>query len=158
MTIKINDTIPNFEVVDDEGNKFTQDNLKGQLTVLYFYPKNDTPGCTNEAVDFNGLLNELVGYGANVIGVSKDSIESHKKFKEKYDLEFTLLSDQTLNMHKAFGAYGTKTSFGKTSEGVIRSTFIIGKDLKILYAEYKVSVKGHAEVILGKIKNLATNV
>ena len=157
MTLKINDNIPNFKVIDDEGNSFTQENLKNQLTVLYFYPKNDTPGCTNEAIDFNSLINEFISYGANVFGVSKDSIDSHKKFKEKYDLEFTLLSDPTLDMHKAFGAYGTKTSFGKTSEGVIRSTFIIGKNLNILYLDPKVSVKGHAEIILDKIKYLSNS-
>lgn len=152
--LEINQTIPNFSLISDQKETITQDNLKGKITVFYFYPKDNTPGCTNEAIDFNNLINEFDAYNVNVIGVSKDNIESHKAFKEKYDLDFTLLSDTDLKVHKLFGAYGTKVSFGKTTEGVIRSTFIISEDLKVLYTNYKVSVKGHAEAIFNKIKDL----
>lgn len=152
--LKVNQNIPSFSLISDQKEIINQDSLKGKITVLYFYPKDNTPGCTNEAIDFSNLINEFDAYNVNVFGISKDNIESHKAFKEKYDLEFSLLSDPELTVHKLFGAYGTKTSFGKTTEGVIRSTFIISEDLKVLYTNYKVSVKGHAEAIFSKIKDL----
>jgi len=137
--------------IDEEGNEINfclRDYLgKDKDIILYFYPKDDTPGCTTEACDFRDNLNILQNY-AIVVGVSPDSIESHKKFKEKYGLNFILLSDKNKEVMKQYGAYGKKVMYGKETEGVIRSTFIISPDGSIKKAWKNVKAKGHVEQIL----------
>jgi peroxiredoxin Q/BCP len=137
--------------IDEKGNEINfclKDYLgKDKDIILYFYPKDDTPGCTTEACDFRDNLNILQNY-AIVVGVSPDSIESHKKFKEKYGLNFILLSDKNKEVMKQYGAYGKKVMYGKETEGVIRSTFIISLDGSIKKAWKNVKAKGHIEQIL----------
>jgi peroxiredoxin Q/BCP len=137
--------------IDEKGNEINfclKDYLgKNKDVILYFYPKDDTPGCTTEACDFRDNLNILQNY-AIVVGVSPDSIESHKKFKEKYGLNFILLSDKNKEVMKQYGAYGKKVMYGKETEGVIRSTFIISPDGSIKKAWKNVKAKGHVEQIL----------
>ncbi|WP_299227917.1 peroxiredoxin [Sulfurihydrogenibium sp.] len=137
--------------IDEKGNEINfclKDYLgKDKDIILYFYPKDDTPGCTTEACDFRDNLNILQNY-AIVVGVSPDSIESHKKFKEKYGLNFILLSDKNKEVMKQYGAYGKKVMYGKETEGVIRSTFIILPDGSIKKAWKNVKAKGHVEQIL----------
>jgi len=137
--------------IDEKGNEINfclKDYLgKDKDIILYFYPKDDTPGCTTEACDFRDNLNILQNY-AIVVGVSPDSIESHRKFKEKYGLNFILLSDKNKEVMKQYGAYGKKVMYGKETEGVIRSTFIISPDGSIKKAWKNVKAKGHVEQIL----------
>lgn len=137
--------------IDENGNEINfclKDYLnKGKDIILYFYPKDDTPGCTTEACDFRDNLNILNKY-AIVVGVSPDNIESHKKFKEKYNLNFILLSDKDKSVMKSYGAYGEKVMYGKKTEGVIRSTFIISPDGTIKKAWKNVKAKGHVQQIL----------
>ncbi len=137
--------------IDEKGNEINfclRDYLgKDKDIILYFYPKDDTPGCTTEACDFRDNLNILQNY-AIVVGVSPDSIESHRKFKEKYGLNFILLSDKNKEVMKQYGAYGKKVMYGKETEGVIRSTFIISPDGSIKKAWKNVKAKGHVEQIL----------
>jgi peroxiredoxin Q/BCP len=140
--------LPGIDEKGSEINFCLKDYLgKDKDIILYFYPKDDTPGCTTEACDFRDNLNILQNY-AIVVGVSPDSIESHKKFKEKYGLNFILLSDKNKEVTKQYGAYGKKVMYGKETEGVIRSTFIISPDGSIKKAWKNVKAKGHVEQIL----------
>jgi thioredoxin-dependent peroxiredoxin len=122
--------------------------------VLYFYPRDDTPGCTIEANDFTSLVKEFKKQKTQIIGVSKDTTKSHKKFYEKHDLNITLLSDPDFKVHKLFGAHGKKKFMGREYFGTIRSTIIIDKDKKIIKHFDKVSAKGHAQEVLEFIKHL----
>ncbi len=137
--------------IDEDGNEINfclKDYLNdGKDIILYFYPKDDTPGCTTEACDFRDNLNILNNY-AIVVGVSPDSVESHKKFKGKYSLNFILLSDKDKSVMKSYGAYGEKVMYGKKTEGVIRSTFIISSDGTVKKAWKNVKAKGHVQQIL----------
>lgn len=126
----------------------------GKWVVLYFYPKDDTPGCTAEACSFRDNLADLKKYGVEILGVSKDSVKSHKKFSEKYGLNFPILSDESLETIKAYGAYGEKKFMGKTFEGVMRVTFLIDKKGNIKKKYEKVSPKEHAKEILDDIRGL----
>lgn len=137
--------------IDENGREFQfclKDYLeKGKDIILYFYPKDDTPGCTTEACDFRDNLNLLKDL-ATVVGVSPDSIESHRKFKEKYNLNFILASDKDLNVMKEYEAYGEKIMYGKKTVGVIRSTYIISPDGTIKKHWKNVKVKGHVQQII----------
>lgn len=124
----------------------------GKWIVLYFYPKDDTPGCTREACGFQDLSKIFHEHNAVILGVSRDNSKSHEDFKKKYKLGFQLLSDPDLSLHKAYGAYGEKTSYGKTSLGVIRSTFLISPERKIAKIWPNVKVDGHVEKVLEAIK------
>jgi thioredoxin-dependent peroxiredoxin len=128
--------------------------LRGKVTVLYFYPRDNTPGCTREAQAFSKRRKELEKLGAVVVGVSKDSLASHEKFREKCDLDLTLLSDPDLAVHKAYGAYGEKTMYGKKVLGTIRSTFVIDGDGKIARVFPSVKVDGHDDAVLEVVKEL----
>jgi len=139
----------------DENNVFHKlADYLGKWVVLYFYPKDDTPGCTTEACSFRDNLADLKKYGVEILGVSKDSVKSHKKFSEKYSLNFPILSDESLEIIKAYGAYGEKKFMGKTFEGVLRVTFLIDKKGLIKKKYEKVSPKEHAKEILDDIKEL----
>ena len=143
------------EVFDEEGRKIkVADLVKGKWTILYVYPKDNTPGCTTEAKEFTELLPEFEKLGFQIIGVSKDSVESHKRFKEKHGLKVKLISDPDVKLIKALGAWGKKKRYGKEYEGVIRSTFIINPDGEIVWKKLNVRAKGHAERVLKVAKEL----
>ncbi|MBF0517364.1 MAG: peroxiredoxin [Nitrospirae bacterium] len=122
--------------------------------VLYFYPRDNTPGCTQEACDFRDNLNRVLTI-ANIAGVSPDSVESHKKFKDKHALNFPLLSDQQHKVMEAYGAWGQKTSYGKTTTGVIRCTVIIASDATVIKHYKAVKAKGHAEKIIAYLLGIS---
>ena len=146
--LKIGDKMPDFEVVDQDGNQVSSKDLLGKKTVVYFYPKDNTSGCTAEACSIRDNYESLVAKGYNVIGVSKDSAASHRKFREKYDLPFTLLSDTSTQMLQAFGAWGEKKMYGKTVMGTIRRTFIFDEAGILTRIIEKVDTKNHAAQIL----------
>ena len=146
--LKIGDKMPDFEVVDQDGNQVSSKDLIGKKTVVYFYPKDNTSGCTAEACSIRDNYESLVAKGYNVIGVSKDSAASHRKFREKYDLPFTLLSDTSTQMLQAFGAWGEKKMYGKTVMGIIRRTFIFDENGILTRIIEKVDTKNHAAQIL----------
>ena len=146
--LKKGDRMPDFEVVDQDGNKVSSKDLIGKKTIIYFYPKDNTSGCTAEACNLRDNHEALIARGYNVVGVSKDSAKSHKNFKEKYDLPFTLLSDTSTQMLQAFGAWGEKKMYGKTVMGTIRKTFIFDEDGILTEIIEKVDTKNHAAQIL----------
>lgn len=146
--LNIGDRMPDFEVVDQDGNKVSSHDLIGKKTVVYFYPKDNTSGCTAEACSIRDSYDALLAKGYNIIGVSKDSAASHKKFREKYDLPFTLLSDTSTQMLQAFGAWGEKKMYGKTVMGTIRRTFIFDENGVLERIIEKVDTKNHAAQIL----------
>lgn len=146
--LKIGDRMPDFEVLDQNGAKVTSEDLIGKKTVVYFYPKDNTSGCTAEACSIRDSYDAFKAKGYNIVGVSKDSAASHRKFIEKYDLPFTLLSDTTTQMLQAFGAWGEKKMYGKTVLGTIRRTFIFDEDGILERIIEKVDTKNHADQIL----------
>ena len=146
--LKIGDKMPYFEVVDQDGNKVVSDDLLGKKTVVYFYPKDNTSGCTAEACSIRDSYDSFIARGYNVVGVSKDSANSHKKFKAKYDLPFTLLSDTSTQMLQAFGAWGEKKMYGKTVMGTLRRTFIFDENGILARIIEDVDTKNHASQIL----------
>ena len=147
--LKQGDKAPSFTLDSDSGAEVSLAKLKGPV-VLYFYPKDDTPGCTVEAKEFAAAQKKLASLGATVLGVSKDSIQSHCKFRDKYKLNFPLLSDPDLSVHRAFGAFGPKTLYGKKFDGVIRSTFVI-QNGTIAHAYPSVKVAGHVARVLADL-------
>ena len=147
--LKIGDKMPYFEVEDQDGNKFSSGQLLGRKTIIYFYPKDNTSGCTAEACNLRDNYSRLVAEGYNVVGISKDSVKSHKNFATKYDLPFTLLSDTSTEVLQAFGAWGEKKMYGKTTMGTIRKTFIFDETGILVRIIEKVDTKEHASQILG---------
>ena len=141
--------MPSFEVMDQDGNKFNSEELLGKKTIIYFYPKDNTSGCTAEACNLRDNYQRLTEEGYNVVGISKDSVKSHKNFASKYDLPFTLLSDTSTEILQAFGAWGEKKMYGKTVMGTIRKTFIFDEEGILVKIIEKVDTKNHAEQILG---------
>lgn len=147
--LKEGDRIPDFEVTDQDGNTVTEKNFEGKRIVLYFYPKDSTPGCTAEACNLRDNFDALKEAGYEIYGVSKDSQASHQKFIGKYSLPFTLLSDPSTQMLQAFGAWGEKKMYGKVTVGTIRKTFIIAADGTVERIIGKVDTKNHTAQILG---------
>ena len=146
--------ISNFTLPSTSGNNFTlKDNISDYL-VLYFYPKDDTPGCTIETNDFNKLLPKFKKLNCEILGISKDDIKSHDKFREKYKIKFNLLSDQEINLHKKLKVWGKKKFMGREFMGTIRSTFLIDNNGKILKIWNNVKVKDHAKEVLETLKSL----
>ena len=146
--LKPGDRMPSFEVVDQDGNKVTSENLIGKKTIIYFYPKDNTPGCTAEACNLRDNYQALVAQGDNVVGVSKDSAASHRKFADKFSLPFTLLSDPSTTMLQDFGAWGEKKMCGKVCVGTLRRTFIFDENGILTRVIEKVDTKNHASQIL----------
>jgi thioredoxin-dependent peroxiredoxin len=146
--LKEGDKAPAFALESDSGKKISLADFAGKTLVVYFYPRDNTPGCTREAIAFSGARAAFEKAGATVVGVSKDSIASHCKFRDQHKLSIPLLSDPDLFVHKAFGAYGEKTMYGKKVEGVIRSTFVIDGNGIITKAFPSVKVDGHDEQVL----------
>lgn len=145
---------PDFELETDGGGTVALKALKGQPVVMYFYPKDDTSGCTKEAIDFSTLRDQFATYKATVIGVSPDSVKSHDKFKAKHDLTVMLAADEEKGTIQAYGVWVEKSMYGRKYMGVERATFLIGADGKIAKIWRKVKVKGHAEAVLKEIQAL----
>ena len=143
---------PNFKILSTDGKIFELNKIKNKYIVIYFYPKDDTPGCTIETNDFNSLLQKFKKLDCLVIGVSKDSIDSHNKFRKKYNIKFNLLADDKKEAIKAYKNWGKKKFMGREFMGLIRSTFVI-KDQKIIKEWRSVKVKDHALEVLDFIKN-----
>ena len=146
--LKIGDRMPDFEVMDQNGNMVRSADLLGRKTVIYFYPKDNTSGCTAEACNLRDNYAAFIALGYNVIGVSKDSVASHKKFADKYELPFTLLADTATELLQAFGAWGEKKMYGKTVMGTLRTTFIFDEAGILKEVIEKVDTKNHAAQIL----------
>lgn len=149
--VKEGDLAPNFKLKNHRGEIIELDKLRGKYVVLYFYPKDDTPGCTIEAKGFQSLIREFDRKNSIVLGVSPDSGESHCAFAEKYNLTFHLLTDEDHKVAEVYGAWGEKNMYGKKSYGIIRSTFLISPEGKVIKAWRKVNPDGHAEEVLATI-------
>ena len=146
--MQVGDKIPAFSVIGETGKSVTERDVIGRKTVIYFYPKDSTPGCTAEACNIRDNYQSFMARGYQVFGVSKDSQASHVKFKEKYDLPFPLLSDPTTEMLQAFGAWGEKKLYGKSSMGTLRKTFIFDENGILERIIDKVDTKNHTAQIL----------
>ena len=147
------DRAPEFELPSSSGKSVRLSSLKGKQVVLYFYPQDDTPGCTREACAFRDNLPKFDGLDAVVLGVSKDSLDSHARFINKYSLNFTLLSDEELVAHKEYDTWKEKTNYGRTYMGTERSTFVIGADGRIKKIFRRVKVDGHEADVLAALKS-----
>jgi peroxiredoxin Q/BCP len=145
---------PDFKLIADDGSTVSLADLAGKSVVLFFYPKDNTPGCTREACAFQENLDAIREKGAVILGVSRDSTKSHVGFKSKFGLAFPLLSDPDAAVHKAYGAWGTKTSYGRETTGAIRSTVIIDKSGRIAKRFPTVKVDGHAQQVLDALNAL----
>ena len=150
--LKLGDIAPDFTLFDKDSNEVSLSDFRGQRVVLYFYPKDNTPGCTRQACAFAGAYAGFLEKGVKVIGVSRDSMASHAKFAEKYNLPFTILSDPELVAIKAYGVWQEKKLYGKVSFGVVRTTFIIDSDGKIERVMEKVKPDTNAAEILEAIR------
>jgi len=146
--LNIGDKAVDFELNNHEGKPVTLKDFKGKKIVLYFYPKDNTSGCTIEAEGFRDVYDDILDKGAVVLGVSPDAQKSHENFRSKYDLPFHLLSDEDHSVAEAYGAWGEKKMYGKTYMGIIRSTFVIDESGNLSHVFPKVSPKKHAEEIL----------
>ena len=155
IMVEVGKKAPPFTLESSDGDKVKLADLAGKTVVLYFYPKDNTLGCTVEAEGFREAKPALDKLGAVVLGVSKDSIASHCKFRDKYKLTFPLLTDPDGTVMEAYGAWGEKVMYGKKLLGVIRSTVLIGKDGKVVKHWPKVSVKGHVDEVVAAVKALA---
>jgi peroxiredoxin Q/BCP len=142
------DKAPNFSLEGDDGSIHSLSDYSGKMVVIFFYPKDLTPGCTTEACDFSSNLSQFADQNAVVLGISKDSLASHARFKSKHSLGMLLLSDPDLAVHQQYGAFGSKILYGKSSLGVIRSTFLIDTFGQIVRAWYRVRVKNHVQAVL----------
>ena len=142
---------PQFTLPSDSGSDISLKSLSGNRAVLYFYPADDTPGCTKEACQFNDLLSEFKKSKVQVLGISPDSIEKLQAFRKKFGLNFPLLSDTSKAVMKTYGAFGEKQLYGKTVVGVIRSTFVVSATGKIEFSWYAVRANGHAAKVLGEL-------
>lgn len=143
--LEIGDKAPDFTLSNHDGTKVKLSSLKGEKVIVYFFPAALTPGCTKEATDFNDNLKTLEKAGYTVLGISPDSVDKMAKFQKAHKLKFALLADENLAVHKKYGAFGTKSMYGRTYEGVLRSTFVVDEKGKISLALYNVKATGHVE-------------
>lgn len=149
--LEIGTKAPAFTLPDENGTLHTLEEYRGKKVILYFYPKDNTPGCTKQACGFSEMYPMFLEKGAVVLGVSKDSVASHKKFKEKYDLAFTLLSDQELSVIQAYDVWKEKKNYGKVSMGVVRTTYLIDEAGVIVKAYDKVKAAEDAAKMIGEV-------
>lgn len=154
MELQIKEEAPLFSLPNQDNAEISLRDFRGSYVVLYFYPKDKTPGCTTEACDFRDSMESLNALGAVVLGVSPDSVKSHQSFIGKESLNFTLLSDTNKEVLKMYGAFGVKKLYGKEYEGVIRSTFLIDPQGKIAHIWKNVKVKGHIKEVREKLEAL----
>ena len=153
--LQIGDIAPDFTLPTDNDGEITLSSLKGQKVVIYFYPKDNTPGCTKEACAFNDTLSALNDLNTQVIGISKDSVKKHDNFKSKYDLKFPLASDENDDTCERYGVWKEKSMYGKTFMGIERSTFLIDENGKIAQIWRKVKVPEHVEAVKDTIEDTA---
>lgn len=149
--LEVGNKAPVFTLPDENGNLHTLEQYRGKKVILYFYPKDNTPGCSKQACGFSELYPQFLEKGAVVLGVSKDSVASHKKFKEKYNLGFTLLADPELSVIQAYDVWKEKKNYGKVSMGVVRTTYLIDEEGLIVKAFDKVKAAEDAEKMLGEV-------
>jgi thioredoxin-dependent peroxiredoxin len=149
--LKEGDKAPKFSLESDSGARVSLDDFAGKTLVLYFYPRDSTPGCTREAQAFTSMKQTIERAGGSIVGVSRDSVKSHCGFRDKYGINFPLLSDPELTVHKAYGAWGEKVMYGKKILGAIRSTFLV-KDGRVIAVFPKVKVDGHADEVLAALR------
>jgi len=154
MTLVANDPAPDFDLPTDGGGRITLADFKGKALVLYFYPKDDTTGCTNEAKGFSEAAKAFAAAGAKVVGVSKDSVKSHDKFKAKYGLDLVLGSDESGAVTEAYGVWVEKSMYGRTYMGIERATFLIDREGRIHRVWHKVKVPGHVAEVLEAVQSL----
>ncbi len=152
--LEIGDRAPDFCLPNQDSEEVCLRDLQGSWVILYFYPKDSTPGCTTEALDFTAHLKDFEDLGATVLGLSPDSVRRHKNFISKKELGVTLLSDEEKEVLKAYGVWQLKKNYGREYMGVVRSTFIIDPDGKIVAKWEKVRVKGHVQEVLNRLKEL----
>lgn len=152
MALSAGEQAPPFELLDNQGNLHKLSDYQGQTIVVYFYPRDDTPGCTKEACSFRDAYADFRDAGVEVIGISPDSESSHSKFISKYELPFVLLSDPDHKVCEAFGAWGTKKMYGREYEGVNRTTFVIGPDGVIKHVFENVKPADHSQEVLDVVK------
>ncbi|SCX21153.1 peroxiredoxin Q/BCP [Nitrosomonas eutropha] len=148
------DLIPDFELASTGNKQFRLSGIKSKYLVIFFYPKDDTPGCTNEGQQFRDLYPEFVQEGCEIVGISRDSLKSHEKFREKYNFPYNLLSDADEVVCELFGVIKMKNMYGKQVRGIERSTFILDREGKLYKAWRGVKVPGHAEEVLAFIKKI----
>ncbi len=158
MALQIGKKAPAFTAEIEANKKISLADYKGKWVVLYFYPKDDTPGCTKEACSFRDNMDRITKAGAVVIGVSPDALKSHDKFRDKYNLNFHLISDSDKKICEKYGILGEKLMFGKKVHGVIRSTYIINPEGVIAHVFPKVNVEGHVDDVLNHLKQLQKNI
>ena len=151
VTLKTGDIAPSFTLTDQDGGEVSLGDFRGRKVIVYFYPAASTPGCTTEACDFRDNLNSLGSAGYQVLGLSKDDLPALKKFQKDEGLTFPLLSDPSLDVHKAYGAWGEKSLYGKTVTGTLRSTFVIDESGAIELALYNVQATGHVLMLRKKL-------
>jgi len=149
--IKINDLAPLFTGLNQKGEEISLSSFRGKKVILYFYPKDNTPGCTAEACDLNDNYSMWLSKGYEVIGVSPDSVASHKKFAEKFGLSFNLIADTTHDILKAYGVWGEKSMYGKSYMGVLRTTFVIDENGIVTEVFEKVDTKNHSKQIISTV-------
>lgn len=152
--VDVGDKAPDFSMATDGGGTVSLADLKGRKVVVYFYPKDDTPGCTKEACAFRDAMPDFSGIDAEIIGVSKDPVAKHDKFKAKYDLPFTLASDEESDICERFGVWVEKNMYGRKYMGIERATFLIDGDGIVRDVWRKVKVPGHADAVLAAVKAL----
>ena len=157
MTITEGDPAPAFDLHADGGVRVASDAMSGRAYVLYFYPKDDTPGCTKEAIGFTEAYPEFQRLGVEVVGVSKDTVSSHEKFKQKHGLCFPLASDEAGSLVEAYGTWVEKSMYGKRYMGIDRATFLVGQDGKVAKVWRGVKVPGHVEEVLEAARDLASS-
>jgi peroxiredoxin Q/BCP len=149
--LQAGDVAPGLALSDEDGSVITLDDYQGKRVVVYFYPADDTPGCTKEACQFSDLFDEFLAAGVDVIGISPDDESSHRRFREKFGLTVRLLSDPSHSVMESYGAWGEKTLYGKRSVGVIRTTVLVGAEGRIERAWYHVRADGHAAKVLAAV-------
>lgn len=154
MAVEIGKKVPNFKIPSSAGEGFSLSGKKGKKIVLYFYPKDSTPGCTTEGIEFNERLSQFKKLNTEVYGISRDSLKAHDKFICKYDFKFELLSDEDEEVCKLFDVIKEKNMYGKKVLGIERSTFVIDEDQKLVGEFRKIKAQGHAEEILKFVKQL----
>lgn len=154
MTLKVGDKAPDFQLQSDLNKTVSLNDFKGKKVILYFYPKDNTPGCTREACDFRDGINLFNQENAEILGISKDNPTKHQKFKEKYSLPFTLLADENGDVCEAYGVINKKSLFGRSFLGIQRSTFLIDEEGMIRAIWRKVKVNGHSEQVLNELNNI----
>ncbi len=154
MSSLINTRIPGFEAANDMGKIVSDSDYLGKWLVLYFYPKDNTPGCTAEACSLRDNMESITALGCNVVGVSADTVDSHKNFKQRYGLNFSLIADVDKSICRKFDVLKEKSMFGKKFKGIERSTFLINPEGMVVYEWRKVKVGGHAAEVIEKLKEM----